>query len=69
MSENVEWDVEEDLYTDLPETPREAAEQIERGLKLLSRMSATHGLSELAELLELARSEADRQAKLPRIVN
>ena len=41
-------DAEFDPLNDFPENPREAAEQIERGVRWLAQMSATHGLSELA---------------------
>lgn len=58
-----------DPHDDFPTNPREAAEQIGKATEWLAQLSRQHGLAELANLIELARQEAARQAELKRTVN
>lgn len=58
-----------DPHDDVPTDAREAAEQIGKAAEWLALLSRKHGLGDLAGLIEKAQREADRQARLPRIVN
>lgn len=58
-----------DPHDDFPTNAREAAQQIGKATEWLAMLSRKHGLGDLASLIEKAQHEADRQARLPRIVN